>query len=118
MMTALLLSFVPAQVKADNDTKNVSVATVKTIETTDAAAQAQLARLEEISTMDKSTLNRSEKKELRNEVRAIKSDQDGRGRRYHDGRNGRNYEGRHGGGAVYIMGGSGLLLIVLIIILL
>ena len=116
MTALLLLSFVPTQVKAANDTKTVSVATAKTIETTDAAAQ--LARLEEINAMDKSTLNRSEKKELRNEVRAIKSDQDGRGRRYHDGRNGRNYDGRHGGGTVYIMGGTGLLIIVLIIILL
>jgi len=116
MGTFLLLAFMPSPVKAADESKTVSVAAAKQVESTDAATQ--LARLEEINAMDKSMLSRSEKKELRSEVRAIKSDQDGRGRRYHNGRDGNGYNGRHGGGTVYIMGGSGLLIIILIIVLL
>lgn len=114
MVTAFtLLSCIPVQLKAADETKDVSVTATKTIESTDAA---QLARLEELNAMDMSTLTRTEKKALRSEVKAIKSDQDGRGRRYNNGRD--NYEGRHHGGSIYIMGGSGLLIILLLIILL
>jgi len=116
IMTAfLLMSFIPTQLKAATESKPVSVSAIKTIEST--TASTQLARLEEIKAMDLSTLSRSEKKELRQEVRAIKNDQDGYGRRHHDG-DGRNYEGRHGGGSVLVMGGGGLLIILLIILLL
>ncbi|MCX6236295.1 MAG: hypothetical protein NTY07_01855 [Bacteroidia bacterium] len=120
MAAFLVLSFIPTQLKAATDNKTVSLAAPKTVE----SADANLARLEEIKTMDMSTLNRSEKKELRKEVRAIKDDQDGRGRgyqngrgrRYHDGGNSGNV-GVRGGGTIYIMGGGGLLIILLIILL-
>jgi hypothetical protein len=116
MMTAfVLLSFTPTQLKAAEETKTVSVAAAKTIESTDAA---QLARLEEIKAMDMSTLNRSEKKELRNEVKAIKNDQNERSRRYRIGHDEGNHNGRHGGGTVFMIGGGGLLLIILLILLL
>jgi len=114
----MLLSFVPSQLKAATETETVPVtATV----TADAAKDnADLARLNEIKAMDLSSLSRSEKKELRKEVREIKNDQDGRGR-YHErrGRNhdGGNYEGRHGGGTIYFMGGGGLLVLILILLL-
>jgi len=116
IMTAfLLMSFIPTQLKAATESKPVSVSAIKTIEST--TASTQLARLEEIKAMDLSTLSRSEKKELRQEVRAIKNDQDGYGRRHHDGGD-RNYEGRRGGGEVFFIGGGGLLVILLIILLL
>ena len=111
----LMLSTIPTQLKAADDTKKSSATTTISVETEDAV---QLARLEEIKAMDLSSLSRSEKKELRNEVKLIKSNQDGRSRRHHDGRDGRNYDGRHGGGTVFIYGGGGLLLIILLIILL
>jgi hypothetical protein len=111
----LMVSAIPNQLKAADDTKKSSATTTISVETEDAV---QLARLEEIKAMDLSSLSRSEKKELRNEVKLIKSNQDGRSRRHRDGRDGRNYDGRHGGGTVFIYGGGGLLLIILLIILL
>lgn len=111
--TFMLLSFIPVQLKATEEIKTVSAVTAKTPEATDAVQQA---RLGEINAMDMSTLTRSEKKALRSEVKAIKSDQDGRGRRYNNGHD--RMDGRRHGGSLYIMGGSGLLIIVLIIILL
>jgi len=57
-------------------------------------------RLEEIKTMDRSLMNRSEKKELRSEVREI------------------NEEIKRDGGGVYLSIGALLLVIVLLILLL
>jgi len=114
IMTAfLLMSFIPTQLKAATESKPVSVSEIKTVEST--TASTQLARLEEIKAMDMSTLSRSEKKELRQEVRAIKNDQNEYGRSHHDG-DGRYHDGRHGG-SVLVFGGSGLLIILLIILL-
>lgn len=115
MAAFLLLSFIPVQLKAETDPKTATTIVTKPAEST--TASTQLARLEEIKAMDLSTLSRSEKKELRQEVRAIKNDQDGYGRRHHDGGD-RNYEGRRGGGEVFFIGGGGLLVILLIILLL
>ncbi len=116
-MTALmLLSLIPAQVKAANEPATVAVTADNGNESADEAAQ--LARLEEINAMDMSTLSRAEKKELRNEVSAIKSNQDGRGRRHHDRHAGRNFDGRHGGGSVFVVGGGGILILLLLIVLL
>lgn len=111
----LLFSLIPVQLKAETDSKTAITIVTKPTEST--IASAQLARLEEIKAMDMSTLNRAEKKELRQEVRAIKNDQDGYGRRHHD-EGDRNYNGRHGGGTIFVMGGGGLLIILLIILLL
>ena len=68
-MTALMLTiFVPVQLKAV--TKNdVAVNSPKAAES--AEAETLLNRLEEINTMDKSTLSRPEKRQLRKEVRSI-----------------------------------------------
>ena len=118
----MLLSFVPSQLKAATVTATVTATVPVTATVTAEAAKdnADLARLNEIKAMDLSSLSRSEKKELRKEVREIKNDQDGRGR-YHErrGRNhdGGNYEGRHGGGTIYFMGGGGLLVLILILLL-
>jgi len=122
MAAFFLISFIPTQLKADTESKTAAVSATKTIESSD--ANANLTRLEEIKVMDMSTLDRAEKKDLRKEVRAIKNDQDGRGRGYQNGR-GRRYhdDGNsnnirvHSSGTVYFMGGGGLLIILLIILL-
>ena len=116
MAAFMMLSFAPTQLKAATEPIKSSTVVSENVESTD--ADAQLARLEEIKGMDMSNLDRSEKKELRKEVRSIKNDQDGRGRRNHDGRLGRNYNGNHGGGAIYLSVGGGLVLVLLIILLL
>jgi uncharacterized protein (DUF2141 family) len=72
LMTAVsLLSFVPTTSKAE---ANIN-AKDKIELTTEQAQQAQVMvnRLEEIKTMDKSNLTRTEKKSLRKEVRTIKA---------------------------------------------
>ncbi len=121
--TFILLSFIPAQLKADEEKPQVSAvaASTEVLAAESAEAAAQTARLEEISTMDLSTLSRSEKKELRKEVSEIKSKQDvyvrrHRSNRHHDGYEGNN--GYHSRGTIYLVGGSGLLLVLLIILLL
>jgi hypothetical protein len=123
-MTFMVLSLIPAQLNASNEIKAKSelLSVAKTeaptlaISNDLAVYNAQMARLEEIKAMDMSTLSRSEKKDLRTEVKAIKNDQDERSRRYRDRDNYNN--GRHGGGTVFIYGGGGLLLIILLILLL
>ena len=123
VMTFMVLSLIPAQLNAANEMKSKSelLTVAKTESPTLAISNdlavynAQMARLEEIKAMDMSTLSRSEKKDLRTEVKAIKNDQDERSRRYRD-RDGYN-NGRHGGGTVFIYGGGGLLLIILLILL-
>ena len=61
--------------------------------------QVMLDRLEDIKEMDKSELNRADKKELRKEVRAIKSDI------------------RASGNGVYISAGAIIIILLLIILL-
>ena len=73
VIALMMLSAVPSQLKAADKTKSVITATTKADVSTVAALSA---RLDEIKAMDKSTLSRSEKKELRSEVKAIKSAQD------------------------------------------
>jgi hypothetical protein len=65
-----------------------------------AEVKTMLNRLEEIKAMDKSSLNSSEKKELRKEVRAIKS------------------ELRSSGNGVYFSVGAIIIIILLLILLL
>lgn len=71
MTALLLLTFMPTQLKAETDPMASSTANPKTVEL--AEANALIARLGEIKDMDKSSLNSSEKKQLRKEVRATKS---------------------------------------------
>jgi hypothetical protein len=120
MIAFTVLSIMPAQLSATNvsdvkpDAPTLGTAPDLAITT------AQIARLEEIKAMDMSTLSRSEKKVLRNEVKEIKSDQDERRRRrnLNEGYGNDNY-GRHGGGGVvFVTAGGGLLVILLIILLL
>lgn len=65
----MLLSFIPTQLRAEANT--VSIDKTKTIES--AEAKVLLARLSEIKAMDKSKMNSQEKKQLRKEVRTLKT---------------------------------------------
>ncbi len=90
MMTIALLSFLPISSKAEN---------TPSIENT-TKANALIARLEVIKTMDKSGMNRAEKKVLRKEVRAIKANL------------------ADLGGGVYLSVGAIIIIILLLILLL
>ena len=73
ILTALLLlSIFPMQLKAVAETGTVPMTATKPDES--AEVNTILVRLDEINAMDKSKLKALEKKELRKEVRAIKSE--------------------------------------------
>ncbi len=84
-----------ASVQAKEDKKSEIKPTM-----TEAEIQVLVDRLEVIKTMDKSNMERSEKKELRSEVREIKEDI------------------QKNGGGVYLSIGALLLVIILLILLL
>jgi len=72
-MTAFaLLLIVPTQLKAETEANAVPVATTTTVKSTDMSVI--IARVETIKAMDRSEMSSLEKKELRKELRAIKSD--------------------------------------------
>lgn len=71
-MTAFLLfAIMPASLTAATEPIATTSATTATVESVE--ANALLARLAEIKAMDKSNLKYSEKRQLRKETRAIKS---------------------------------------------
>ncbi|MDP2089565.1 MAG: hypothetical protein Q8J84_09215 [Flavobacteriaceae bacterium] len=93
----LSLTFVPTQMNAATPTNPVT--TVSTETTVATESNALVIRLDEIKAMDKSTLNSAEKKELRKEVRAIKS------------------ELRETGGGIYLSALAVLIIVLLIVLL-
>jgi hypothetical protein len=95
----LLLSIVPMQLKAETKVDPMST-TSNSKAPMSAEVRILMNRLEEIKKMEISTLTSSEKKELRNEVREIKS------------------EMRAVGGGVYISVGAIILILILLIVLL
>ena len=100
LMTAFLLfAFMPASLTAATEpmatTTSASTATVESAE-----ANALLARLAEIKAMDKSNLKSSEKRQLRKETRAIKS------------------ELKALSGGVYLSAGAIIIIVLLLILLL
>jgi hypothetical protein len=94
MATSLSLSFIPLQSSA----KTLPNTTIESKPIEAAEAKILLQRLQEIDTMDKSNLTRSDKKELRTEVRSIQKK-------------------LNGGGGVYISVGAIILIILLLIII-
>jgi len=130
----MLLLFVPVQLNAENEKSTGSIAGVTNAETKSnavdetyaaesAKSDAQLNRLEEINAMDLSTLSRSEKNELREEVKSIEKDQPqwSRSHRHdnYDGRTEDNGPRRHNArGSIFIFGGTGLILLLLLLLLL
>jgi hypothetical protein len=95
-LTVLLLStFSSTQVLAASNPRTTTSAPVESAE-----VKALLNRLNEIRDMDKSTLSRTEKKVLRNEVQSTKE-------ALRD----------HGHGGLYISGGAVIIIVLLIILL-
>ena len=72
LIALIMFAIIPAQVIAGNEKQAIS--TTATTTTESAEVNVLLSRLNEIKAMDVKTLNSSEKKQLRKEVRAIKSD--------------------------------------------
>ena len=101
---SMLLLFIPTQLKAETASSTAPIAA--TAES--AASTALLARLDEIKAMDISVLNSSEKKELRKEVREIKSELKVSGES--------NSSNVHGGG-IYLSAGAAIIIVLLLIIL-
>jgi peptidoglycan hydrolase CwlO-like protein len=69
MALMMSMSFIPTQLKAE--TNATSIEKSKTVES--AEAKVLLNRLTEIKAMDKSKMTSSEKKQLRKEVRTLKT---------------------------------------------
>jgi len=101
MTAALMLLFIPAH-SADNSKVN-PFAKKEKIEIS-AEAQAMILRLEEIKAMDLTEKTKSEKKELRAEVKMIKSDL--------------KAENLNSSGGLYISVGAAILIVLLLILLL
>ena len=98
--TLLLVIFITvAQVSQSKDLVNNSRLTNGSATMDAAEAQKLINRLEEIKSMDKSSMTRTEKKALRKEVKAIQKSMDS-------------------SGGVYLSVGAVILIIVLLIILL
>jgi hypothetical protein len=93
----MLLTFQP--LLANNPAEATPSSIVDPVPVNSAEIKVLTERLDEINAMDKSELNASEKRDLRKEVRSI------------------NYELTHPG-ALYISGGTLILVIILLIILL
>jgi hypothetical protein len=103
----LLFAVVPGQIQANSEKSKASVTSTTMISSKAARSEAAEVRLNEIKAMDMSTLSSSEKKELRKEVRAIKSESKA---------NSKYVEGGHGG--IYLSAGAVIMLILLLILLL
>jgi hypothetical protein len=96
MMMVFSLSAFPTTILAAEKTPTVT----NTTKEVPAEVKIMLSRLDEIKAMDKSSLNSSEKKQLRKEVRSIKS------------------ELRSTGNGVYFSVGAIIIIILLLILLL
>ena len=107
LMAFALLVYSPAESKAATETKTETAGT--TVTATSAETNAMVVRLNEIKAIDMTTLSKSEKKELRKEVRGIKTDLKARGETSY-------IEGTHGG--VYVSVGAAILIVLLLILLL
>ncbi len=99
MTTLMLLSIIPTPLKAVVESNPVTIVATKTDDPVD--PNTLLARIYEIKAIDKSTLSKTEKKELRKELRQTKK---------------QLKEAGHGG--VYLSVGSAIIIILLLIILL
>jgi len=101
MTAAVMLLFIPAH--AEDNSKVNPFAKKEKIEIS-SEAQAMIVRLEEIKAMDLTEKTKSEKKELRAEVKMIKSDL--------------KAENLNSSGGLYISVGAAILIVLLLILLL
>ncbi len=108
LMTAFMLFLIcPPQLKAENEPSKAPVTKTEAVKL--AESEAMVVRLKEIKAMDISTLKPEQKKELRKEVRAIKSELKANGEST-------AIEGRQGG--FFISVGAAIIIALLLIILL
>ena len=102
MTTFLLLLFVPTHSEANSKVIPFKLKKDKTEISTD--AKVLISRLEEIKLMDFSKMNPAEKRELRSEVKMIKSDL--------------KAQNLDSSGGIYISVGAAILIVLLLILLL
>lgn len=105
MTTFFLLTGSPTLLKADTEPTAISVPATTTIKSPEVAAM--VLRLNEIKAMDTKALSSAEKKELRKEVRGIKSELKA---------NSESASVNNGG--VYVSVGAAILIVLLLILLL
>jgi len=105
MTACAFLLFSPTQVKAGTEKSPVSSTATTAVKSTE--ANALTVRLTEIKAMDKTEMTKTEKKELRKEVRSINSE-------LKVNSEGTYIEGGHGG--IYLSVG-GLIIVIIILIL-
>ena len=98
MTAMMLLTLVPTTIKAETGTLTVPASSPTPAET--ALVNTMVTRLNEIKMMDIKSMNATQKKELRKEVRAIKSDM------------------RKASEGVYLSVGASIIIILLVILLL
>ncbi len=104
----IFILFIPGCVYAETESTTVEIAANKPVASVDATIL--VARVEAIKAMDFSTLNSSEKKELRKELRAIKTDL--------KKNNKRDIVATHGNGGIYLSVGAIIIIILLLILIL
>jgi len=105
--TAIMLFLcTPGHLKADTETNKLTTGT--SVPVRSAEAEARVVRLNEINTTDRSTLSSSEKKELRTETRAIKSEM----------KMNNESTAQSGSGGVYLSVGAIIIIILLLILIL
>jgi ABC-type uncharacterized transport system permease subunit len=110
LMTAFMLFlFTPGNLKAAKKTSEVPTTTTMNNTVNSAEAEARVARFNEIKAMDNSTLNASEKKELRKESRTLKSDIKTDKKSAYNG---------NGHGGLYVSVGAAILIVLLLVLLL
>lgn len=125
----MLLLFSPTQLKAG--TENNAVSTNATTTVKSEGANAEVVSLNEIKTIEMSTLNSTENKELLKEGSSVKNDQGRRGRGYERRNRNRDVDvtirsdnqgyynqGYHSHSTAYIGGGGVLILIIILILIL
>jgi len=111
---SLLLLFIPSQLKADEDTDKTSTSMISNVES--ANVHALVERLNEINAMDIPALDSAEKKKLRKEVRAIKSELKTISKS--DYNSPANSEKKDRGNGVYLSAGAIIIIVLLLILLL
>jgi len=106
LITALLFVSIPTtMLNAESKTNTVSITSTTTTKTTDAL----MVQLNEIKSMDISTLSRSEKKELRKEVQSINNKLKSAGD---------NQSAEKQKGGLYLSAGAIIIIVLLLILLL
>ena len=101
-----LLLLIPVPLLAETDAIPVRMTSEGAVKSTE--TNTVVVRLNEIKAMDSSTLGSTERKELRNEIRSIRSVGKGMDEA-------KSVEGGHGG--VYISVGAAILIVLLLLIL-